>query len=138
MPTGYGSASTSFISPGGISSSGPTARSGKVETLPLVRQGSAFGAVECDLEHAEAEDRALEPDRRQLDADLFQQLLLRQGRHVLCLATLDEVGEHRGRRLRDRAAAPLEAHILDRLSVFGEAHRDRHLVAAERVLAFGM
>src|SRR5437667_9279948 len=127
MPTGYGSASTSFISPGGIASRGPTSRSGKVESLPLVRQGSAFGTVECDLEDAEPEDRALEPDRRQLDADLLQELLLRQQRHLLRLATLDEVGEHRGRCLRDRAAAALEANILDRLPVLAEAHRDRHL-----------
>src|SRR5581483_1844009 len=135
-PTEWGSASTSFIAPGGILSSGPASRSGKVEALPLVRQGSALRAVERDLEHAEAKDRALEPDRRQLDPDLLEQLLLGQPRHVRSLPALDEIGQHRRRRLRDRAAAALEAHVVDRLTVGGEAHGDRDLVAAERVLAF--
>src|SRR5215471_252770 len=133
MPTEYGSASISFISPGGSSSIGPASSSGNVEALPLVRQGSALGAVERNLEHAEPEDRALEPDRGQLDPDLLEQLLLRQRRDVLRLPALDEVGEHRRRRLRDRAPAALEAHVLDRLAVVPEADRDRDFVAAERV-----
>ena len=34
--------------------------------------------MQRDLEHAEAEDRALEADRRERDPDLLEQLLLRQ------------------------------------------------------------
>jgi hypothetical protein len=38
--------------------------------------------------------------------------------------------------LADRAPAALEAHVLDHLAL-AEAHRHRHLVAAERVLSLG-
>ena len=51
---------------------------------------------------------------------------------------LTMLGQHRRGRLRDRAAAALEADVLDRLAVGGELDRDRDLVAAERVLALGV
>ena len=54
------------------------------------------------------------------------------------LPPLHELGEHRGRGLRDRAAAAFEADLVDRLAVVAEADEDRHLVAAERVLALGV
>src|SRR5262249_31072113 len=42
--------------------------------------------------------------------------------------------QHRRRRLRDRAAAAGELHVVDRLAVLAELDVDRDLVAAERVL----
>src|SRR5262245_7570925 len=94
--------------------------------------------MQRDLEDAEAEDRALEPDRRQRNPYLLEQLVLRQGRDVGGLPALHHLGEHRRRRLRDRAAAALEADVVDRLAVLAEAHEDRDLVTAERVLPLGM
>src|SRR5438552_1152347 len=114
---------------------GATSISGKVEALPLVRERRPLSAVKCNLEHAETEDRALEPDRRQRNPDLLEQVLFRKRRDLARGATLDELGQHRRRRLGDRAAATFEADLLDRLAVGGELDRDRDLVAAERVLA---
>jgi hypothetical protein len=48
---------------------------------------------------------------------------------------LHQIGEHRRRGLAYRAAAPLEAHLLDDIAV-PEPHRDGDFVAAERILAF--
>src|SRR4051794_12400264 len=134
MPTPIVPASTSFISPGESSSMEPTSSSAKVEALPLVRQRRAARLVQRDLQDAQAEDRALEPDRRQRDPDLGQELLLRELRHLGGGAAPHDVRQHRRRGLRDRAAAALEADVLDRLAVGGELDRDRDLVAAERVL----
>src|SRR3954454_15007106 len=138
MPMPNAPASTSLVSPGGRSSIGPTSRSPKVEALPLVRQRRAAGLVQRNLEHAEPEDRALEADRRELDADLLEQLLLRQRGDLGDGLALDDLGQHRRGGLRDRAAAALEADVVDRLAVVAELERDRHLVAAERVLALGL
>src|SRR5262249_27484114 len=97
-----GSTSTILIEPGGSSASGAPSTSGKVEALPLVRQRRCLRAVERDLEHAEAEDRALEPDRRQRDPDLLEQLVLAQPGDLGRSPPAHELGQHRGRRLRDR------------------------------------
>ena len=108
------------------------------EALPLRRERRPLRAVERDLQDAEAENRALQADRRQRDADLLEQLLLRQRRHIRGRTPLHKIGEHRRRGLRDRATAAFEADLRDRLAVLAEADEDRHLVAAERVLALGM
>ena len=67
--------------------------------------------------------------------DLLEDLLRGQSGDLGGLLPLDEVGQHRGGRLRDGAASPLEADLFDRLAGFAEPDRDRDLVAAERVLA---
>src|SRR5262245_33097185 len=116
----------------------PNSRSVKVEALPLVRQRRAAGLVQRDLEDAEAEDRALEANRRELDADLLEQLLLRQLGDLGHSLALDDLREHRRRCLGDRAAASLEADVVDRVAVGTELQEDRDLVPAERVLALGL
>src|SRR5919204_5965468 len=124
--------------PGGSCSTGQTSISAK---LGEIHVGEALGRrrplrlVERQLERRQPEHRALEPHRRQLDADLLEQLVLVEDGHLARLPALDELRQHRGRRLRDRAAAALEAHRLDRLSVRCELDRDADLVAAKRVLA---
>src|SRR2546430_15445619 len=52
------------------------------ERRPLLRQGRSLRTVQRDLEHAEPEDRALQPHRSQRDADLVEQLLLGQRRDL--------------------------------------------------------
>ena len=108
------------------------------EALPLLGERRALRLVQGHLQHPEPEDRALQTDRRQRDPDLFEQLFLRQRRNVSGLPPDHELGEHRGRGLRDRATAALETDLLDRLAVGGELDRDRHLVAAERVQALSL
>ena len=103
---------------------------------PLLRQRRALCLVQRHLQHAEPEQCALETHGGQRDADLLQQLVLLHRRHVLGPPALDEIGQHRGRRLADRAAAALEADLLDHVAL-AESHRDRDLVAAQRVLALG-
>ena len=132
--------------PGGSSSSGQTSISATqatrravispLERAPLLRQRRSLRLVQRDLEDAEPEQRALEPHRRQRDPDLLEQLVLRHRRDLLGGPSLDEVGQHRRRRLADRAAAPLEADA-SITSPVAEPHGDGHLVAAERVLALG-
>ena len=63
-----------------------------------------------------------------------EELFLRHRRDLGGGLALDEVGEHRGRRLADRAAAALEPDLLDDVAL-AEPDRDRDLVAAQRVLA---
>jgi hypothetical protein len=92
--------------------------------------------VQRELQDSETEQRALEPHRRQWDADLVEELLLRHGGDFLRGPALDHLHEHRGRRLADRAAAAAELDVLDLVSV--EADEDRDLVAAERVEALGL
>src|SRR5580765_3148792 len=87
------------------------------ERRPLLRQRRSLRAMERDLEHAEAEDRALQPDRRERDADLLEQVLLRQSGDLHRASTLHHLREHRRCRLRDRAAAALELHLFDRVAV---------------------
>ncbi len=91
--------------------------------------------MQRELEHPEAEDRALEPDRRERDAELVEKLVLRHGSHVAGGAALHEVAQHRRRRLADRAASAVEADLLDHVSL-AEAHRDGDFVPAQRVLPF--
>src|SRR3954471_5702352 len=128
--------------PGRSSSTGPTSTIAIVaielelvgERRPLLRQWRSLRAMQRDLEDAEAEDRALQPDRRQRDADLLEQIFLRQCRDLGRAAPLDHLCEHRGGRLRDRAAAALELHVVDRVAVVAERDVDGDLVAAQRVL----
>src|ERR671919_76139 len=101
-----------------MSSTGPTVSSGirapgllqleLVEAGPLFRQRRALALVQRDLEHAEAEESALQPHRRERDANLLEQLVARHGGDFLGRAALDHVHEHGRRRLADRAAAALE------------------------------
>src|SRR5688572_318171 len=136
-------ARTIFTSPGGISSTRPTVSSATSlldleflgEARPFFGQGSPLTAVQSDLEDAEAEQRALESDRRQRDANLFVQLLAGHLRDLGCRSALDHLRQHRRRRLADRAAAALEPDVVDPIAVEGE--RDGDLVAAERVHALG-
>src|SRR5207253_11250836 len=85
----------------------------------------------------EAEERALEPDRRERDPDLVEKLVLRERGHLGRAPALHHLHQHRRRRLADRAAAAGELDLLDRVAVLLEADEDRDLVAAERVLAVG-
>ena len=90
--------------------------------------------MESDLQHAEAEQGALEPtgvsgipiSSRSSSFGIAGDLLDRPA--------LDELGQHGGRCLADRAAAALEADRLDPIAAV-ESEPDRDLVAAERVLA---
>src|SRR5437667_8166399 len=84
---------------------------------PLLRERGALRAVERHLEHAETEDRALESDRRQRDADLVEQLVLLHGRDLGRRPALDDFGQHRRRCLRDRAPSPFETDLLDHVAV---------------------
>src|SRR5581483_2851517 len=102
--------------------------------LPLLRQRRSLRLVQGDLEDTHAENGALQANRRQWDADLVEQLVLRHRRDLGGRAALDDLREHRRRGLRDRAAAPLEGDVRDDVAV--EADVDRNLVAAERVLPF--
>src|SRR5215208_6208101 len=68
------SATTILTLPGGNSSAGATSSSATVVELELVRERRPFlrkrgslGAVEGDFQHAQAEDRALQPHRRERD-----------------------------------------------------------------------
>jgi hypothetical protein len=93
--------------------------------------------VERELERREPEQRALQADGRERDTDLVEQLVAWKRRHFCCGPALHQLGEHRGRRLRDRAAAAGELDLVDRVTVFAEGDVDRDLVAAERVLPLG-
>src|SRR5437763_14762193 len=120
--------------PGGSSSTGPTSSSATllqlelIKACPLLRERRALRAVQGDLQPAEPEQRALEPDRRQRDADLLEQLVFRQPRELLRLAPLRHVDQHRSRRLADRAAAAGELDVLARRAVVGARDVDRDLV----------
>src|SRR5260370_14909952 len=70
-------------------------------------------------------------------SDPTEQSVLVEPCDVARSSTLHHLREHRGRRLRDRAAAARELHLVDRLAVLGERDVDRHLVAAERILPLG-
>src|SRR3970282_1552341 len=96
-------ARTIFTSPGGSSSTGHTVRSAMTELLdlelfgearPLFGQRRALAAMEGDLEDAEAEQRALEPDRRQRNPHLFEQLLAGHRRDLGGRTPLDHLHEH--------------------------------------------
>ena len=70
-------ATTILTRPGGSSSTGATSIVAIELQLvgqgrPLLGQRRSLGAVQRDLQHAEAEDRALEPHGRQRDADLLE------------------------------------------------------------------
>src|SRR5215218_378603 len=131
-----------FRLPGGSSSTGQT--SYRANDLPDVDVvvgdvGSIAGRLgERDLQRVQPEDGALEPHRRQRDAHLAEQLLAVELEHLARLPALDQLGQHRRGRLRDRAAAAGEFHVLDRLAVAGEGDEDRDLVAAERVHSLGV
>src|ERR671937_635464 len=99
-----------------------------VEARPLLGQRRSLRAVQRDLEHAEAEQRALEPDRGQRDAYLLEQLLLRKLGDLGRPPALDHLHEHRGRGLADRAPPPGELNVVDRVAVLAELHVDRDLV----------
>src|SRR5438105_7127897 len=116
---------------------------GALRELELVEAGEALGErralrlVQRDLQRRQAEHRALEAHRRERDPDLVEELVLVERRDLARGAARHHLREHRRRGLRDRAAAAGELHLVDRLAVVGERDVDRHLVAAERVLALG-
>src|SRR4029079_14134385 len=78
-------------------------------------------------------DRTLQPDRREWNPELLEELRLRHRRDLVRRPSLDEIAEHRRGGLADRAAAAVESDLLDDVTL-AESHRHRHLVAAERVL----
>src|SRR5438270_14052887 len=136
-----GPATISFVEPGGNSSAGATSSWGTLRDLEVA---DAFGErrslrpVQGDLQRRQPEHRALEPNRRERDADLLQQLVLVEDGDLGGRAPVHHLGQHRRRGLRDRAAAAGELHLVDRLSVVAERDVDGDLVAAERVLPLGL
>ncbi len=101
--------------------------------------GVPFERLSATLSDAEPEDRALQPRRASSGMPTSSSSSsLAAPRPRVAVFALDELGQHRGRSLRDRAAAAFEADLLDRLAVGGKPDRDRDLVAAERVLALGV
>src|SRR5207247_2511606 len=102
---------------------------------PLLWQRRPLRLVQRQLQGRETEQRALEPDRRQRDTDLLEQLVAWQSRDFGGTSSLHHLGEHRCRRLRDRAPSARELDLVDRVAVLTEGDEDRDLVAAERVLA---
>jgi hypothetical protein len=120
--------------------------------LHRLAEGAAFDG---GLHSVPGERRAFDADRVGLDAGQRLEpvgvLLERLGkigrlaaRHLgvegakklvrlLDRLALQHLGHERGRRRRDGAAAPLEHDVLDAVAV--ELQVDRHLVAAERVVA---
>src|SRR5207247_214463 len=103
-----------------------------VEAGPLLRERRPLGAVQGDLQNAEAEQRALQPDRRERDPDLLEQRFLRQLGDLLRLPALDHLHQHRGRGLADRAAPAGELHLVDGLAVLRKLDEYRHFVTAGR------
>ena len=79
---------TSFTEPGGNSSAGATSICGHLRELELVEAGEPVGKrrslrlVQRDLQRRQPEQRALEADRRELDRDLVEQLLLVERRDL--------------------------------------------------------
>src|SRR6266576_3625044 len=104
---------------------------------PLLGEWRSFCLVERELERREPEQRALEPDRAERDANLLEQIVARQRGDLRCAAALHHLRQHRGRGLRDGAAAAGELHLVDRVAVVAERDEDRYLVPAERVLSLG-
>src|SRR5438067_10545245 len=106
---------TILTEPGGNSSSWATVNRANSlgdlelagEPRPLFWQRRPLGAMQRDLQYPEPQQRALEPDRRERDLDLLEQLLFRQRRHIARRPALDHLRQHRRRCLGDRAAATL-------------------------------
>src|SRR6478735_11516143 len=100
---------TSFFDPGGNSSTGATSTEpiSDLRELELVEPGEPVGKrrslrlVQRYLQRRQPEQRALEADRRELDRDLVEQLLLVEGCDLRRRPAGDHVHQHRGRRLRD-------------------------------------
>ena len=130
---------------GGSSSTGADLNSARLlelelvgERRPLLRQRRSLRPWSATFSTPSPRIAHLSRTGRQRDADLLEQLLLRQRGDLGRAPSLHHLHEHRRRGLRDRAAASLELHVLDRVAVFAERDEDRHLVAAERVLSLGM
>src|SRR4029079_4733332 len=100
---------------------------------PLLRKRRSARLVQRELENAETEDRALEADGSERDAELVEQRFLRHRCDLTGRLSLHEIAQHRGRRLADRAASAVEADLLDHVAV-AEPDRDQDLVSTERVL----
>src|SRR5918995_6021229 len=129
-------ASTRRIAPGGSSSSGATSTTATLlqhqiatRRAPLLGQRRAARLVQRELEHAESEDCALEPHRRERNAELLEELFLRHLGDLAGGASLHDVREHLRGRLTDRTAAAVEPDLLDHVA-FAQPHRDRDLVSA--------
>ena len=105
--------------------------------MPAKPSGSARAAVPVQrhAQRPEAEQRALEAHRRERDAELGEQVVLRQGGGIVDVEALGQLGQHRRGGLRDGAAAAVELDVGD-LAV-DDLQVDRELVAAERVDALG-
>ena len=102
---------------------------------PLVRERCPLCLVQSQLQRREAEQCAFQPDGRERDADLLEQLVARKRRHLRRASARHHLRQHRSGGLRDRTAAAGELHFVDRVAVVGECHVDRDLVAAERILS---
>src|ERR1700693_5208410 len=101
---------------------------------PLLRPAGDL-AERGALENFQPEQDALHPSRADTDADVFEDRLARQPRDVFELLTLDRFGEHRRRRLTDRAALAGEAYVLH--STVFNFQFEANLVAAQRVEILG-
>src|SRR6185312_2099062 len=151
------STSSSSCSEGSRPKSKKSLSSGTATTRLLRLDGGAAGraVLERRLEGVPWQRRAFDPGRIGFDAGQRLEPIhvilerIRRRRRVaagdLAVEALEErrglgqrlalenLGHQRGRGLRDGAAAPLEAHILDALALHRHVHR--HLVAAQRVMA---
>ena len=72
------------------------------------------------------------PRRRDLDPEQVEDLGLVQAQQLLAGPAVELLGQHRGRRGRDRAALALERDVAD-AAVLAEGDEDVLLVTAERV-----
>src|SRR3954453_17657403 len=89
------------------------------------------------LEDLEREQRALHPRRRDVDPEQVEDELAVELEQLGDGHALDLVRGHRRRRLRDRAAVAVEAHLVDP-PVLPHLQHDLELVAAQRVVVLGL
>src|SRR3954471_18050618 len=91
--------------------------------------------AEGNTQDVHREEGALEPDGRERDAELLEHVFAPEGAHLGDGLALGDIRDHRRRRLADRAAAAVEAHILH--DAVCDLELDGELVAAQRIHALG-
>src|SRR5439155_2138492 len=84
------------------------------------------------LEHLEREQRALHPRGGDVDPEQAEDELAIELQQLVYVHALDLVRRHRRGSLRDRAAVPVEAQVLDR-AVLADLQLHAQLIAAQRV-----
>src|SRR5881396_3374491 len=83
------------------------------------------------LDRLQSQQRALGARRADRNAEVLEDMLSVDRLHLIEALALDLLGEDRRRRLRDRAAASLEAYVLHLVVLDEERHGD--LVATEGI-----